>query len=624
MPSEQQLSNVLSEFAHTLVTDFPIQTILDHLVGRIVDVLPITAAGVTLISSDLDPRYVAASNGAAMGFEELQTELGEGPCLVAYRTGEFVAVPDLREDDRFPRFTSRAVAAGLSAVFTFPLRDGAARLGALDLYRDTPGMLNANAMDAAETLADVASAYLLNAQARADLRDSLDRSRENALHDALTGLPNRVLLMERLDHAIRRAWRSGKRAAVLFADLDRFKLVNDLYGHSAGDELLVAVADRLALALRPGDTLARLSGDEFVILCEDLDEPAEVGAIASRIVAAIAAPFDLSGNHVEVTASVGIAFSGPADQLSEEVLHDADTAMYQAKHRGGGQHQIVDLREQGRAATRTGLEHDLHGALGRGELHVEYQPFVTTADGRISGAEALLRWDHPFSGSVDPKSFIPLAEQAGLITDIGGWILDRACRDRLGWQEDLRGEDFMMSVNVSTHQLMAPDFTASVTTVLDRAETDPGLVTLEVTESVFVQDTERALVVLNELKDLGVTLALDDFGTGYSSLTYLKRFPVDVVKIDQGFVADLEQDRASHSIIFAIVELAHLLGMTVVAEGVETSGQYERLAELGCDFCQGFFFARPMSAGDIHTLVRGPDGDPVVHLPVLGAVTTDS
>jgi diguanylate cyclase (GGDEF)-like protein len=624
MPSEQQLSSVLSEFAHTLVTDFPIQTILDHLVGRIVDVLPITAAGVTLISSELDPRYVAASDGAAMRYEELQTELGEGPCLMAYRTGEAVAVPDLRDDDRFPNFTTRALEAGLGAVFTFPLHDGMARLGALDLYRDTPGMLNANAMDAAQTLADVASAYLLNAQARVDLRDSLDKSRESALHDALTGLPNRVLLLERLDHAIRRAWRSGTRAAVLFADLDRFKLVNDLYGHSAGDELLVAVADRLALALRPGDTLARLSGDEFVILCEDLDEPATVAAIASRIVDTIAAPFDLGAIEVEVTASVGIAFSGPADQLSEQILHDADTAMYQAKRSGGGQHQIVDLREQGRTATRTGLEHDLHGALGREEFRVEYQPFVTTGDGRISGAEALLRWDHPFSGSVDPESFIPLAEQAGLITDIGGWILDRACRDRLGWQEDLQTEEFMMSVNVSAHQLMSPDFTAAVTTVLDLADTDPELVTLEVTESVFVQDTDRALVVLSELKDLGVTLALDDFGTGYSSLTYLKRFPIDIVKIDRGFVADLEHDRASHSIIFAIVELAHLLGMTVVAEGVETLGQFERLAALGCDFCQGFYFARPMSADDIHTLVRGPVGDPTLHLPVLGAVTTDS
>lgn len=242
MPNEKQLSSVLSEFARTLVTDFPIQAILDHLVQRIVDVLPITAAGVTLISPGTDPRYVAASDDSALRFEELQTELGEGPCVAAYHTGEAVVVPDLRDDPRFPNFAPRALEAGLVAVFTFPLRDGDAQLGALDLYRDTPGPLDAAAMAAAQTLADVAAAYLLNAQARVDLRDSSDRSLEMALHDALTGLPNRMLFIERLDHAVRRGRRSGKRAAVLFADLDRFKLVNDLYGHSVGDELLIGVA----------------------------------------------------------------------------------------------------------------------------------------------------------------------------------------------------------------------------------------------------------------------------------------------------------------------------------------------------------------------------------------------
>ncbi|MCW3043275.1 MAG: diguanylate cyclase/phosphodiesterase with sensor, partial [Actinobacteria bacterium] len=274
MPSEQKLSEVLSEFARTMVTNFPIQGILDHLVKRIVEVLPISAAGVTLISPGTDPRYVAASDESALRFEKLQTELGEGPCLAAYQTGEAVAVADLRDESRFPKFTPRAVEAGLVAVFTFPLCKGAERLGALDLYRSTPGLLDDAAMSAAQTLADVAAAYLLNAQARVDLEASSERSRESAVHDALTGLPNRTLFLERLDHAVRRGRRSGKMAAVLFADLDRFKMVNDLHGHNAGDELLVTVAERLTGVLRPGDTLARLSGDEFVILCEDLDEPA--------------------------------------------------------------------------------------------------------------------------------------------------------------------------------------------------------------------------------------------------------------------------------------------------------------------------------------------------------------
>jgi diguanylate cyclase (GGDEF)-like protein len=622
MPSEQQLSDVLSEFARTMLTDFPIQGILDHLVERIVDVLPISAAGVTIISPGADPRYVAASDESALIYERLQTELGEGPCLAAYETGEAVAVPDLRAEPRFPQFTARALAAGLAAVFTFPLRNAKEQLGALDLYRDTPGPLGARAMAAAQTLADVAAAYLLNAQARADLRESWALSRESSLHDALTGLPNRTLLVERLDHAVQRARRSGQMAAILFADLDGFKLVNDMYGHSVGDELLVAVAERLGAAIRPGDTLARLSGDEFVILCEDLLGGSHVNAIAARIGSALAAPFVLSHTEVQMSASVGIAFAGRGDQLSEEVLHEADTAMYQAKRKGGARHQIVDLREQHLTEQRSSMERDLRGAWSRGELRTEYQPIVETSDGRIAGVEALLRWAHPSRGMVSPRMLVPLAEQSGLIIDIGRWVLEQACPDRRRWQNPDQTDRLDMSVNVSAHQLMSRDFPAMVAAVLSDTHTDPRLLTLEVTESVFVEDSERALVLLNDLKDIGVRLALDDFGTGYSSLTYLKRFPIDIVKIDQSFVADLAHDPASHAIVVAVVELAHMLGMTVVAEGVETAEQRLELAALGCDFCQGFFFARPMSADAFDHLMRLRVAGDDLHLPALAAASS--
>jgi len=350
--SEQRLSDVLSEFARTMLTDFPIQAILDHLVLRIVDVLPITAAGVTLISAASEPRFVAASDGSALRFERLQTELGEGPCLAAYETGEADAVADLRIDVRFPRFGPRALEAGLVAVFTFPLRHGEEQLGALDLYRDTAGLLDEAAMRAAQTLADVAAAYLLNAQTRAELSEAAERSRERALHDGLTGLPNRSLLLERINHAVRRGQRSGKVAAVLFADLDNFKVVNDLHGHRVGDEVLVAVADRLAAVLRPGDTLARLAGDEFVILCEDLDSPSQADALAARVQDALAKPFLVGDEQVDVTASIGIAFSDLSDRLAETILDDADTAMYQAKREGGAHHQIFDLRRRAAAASR--------------------------------------------------------------------------------------------------------------------------------------------------------------------------------------------------------------------------------------------------------------------------------
>ena len=616
MPSEQQLSDVLSEFARTLVTDLPIQAILDHLVERIVDVLPITAAGVTLIAPGVEPRYVAASNEAALRFERLQTALGEGPCLEAHRTGQAVAVADLHRDDRFPEFAPRAIEAGLVAVFTFPLHDSGTRLGALDLYRDTPGLLDAAAMKAAQTLADVAAAYLVNAQARADLRDSSDRSRETAVHDSLTGLANRVLLLERLDHAVLRGRRSGKLAAVLFVDLDRFKAINDLYGHDIGDELLVAVAQRLTATLRPGDTLARMSGDEFVVLCEDIDGQAHVAQIAARIGTAVAAPFVLSAHEVEITASVGIAFSGRGDQLSGQLLHDADTAMYQAKRKGGAREQIVDLREQDRATQRAGLERELRGATARGELRTEYQPIVDTSNGSITGVEALLRWDHPTQGLVMPTVFVPLAEQSGLITEIGRWALEQACRDRHCW-EYRDTDELTMSVNVSAHQLMSPNYAADVAAVLTHTDIDPKLVTLEMTESVFVEDGERAFVVLNELKRIGVRLALDDFGTGYSSLNYLKRFPIDIVKIDQGFVADMAHDRSSQAIVHAVIELSHTLGLTVVAEGVETAAQHQQLAALGCDSCQGYYFAHPMSADDISTLRRHHVVGGTAHLPTL-------
>lgn len=607
LSTEQQLSDVLSEFARTMVTDFSIQAILDHLVRRIVDVLPITAAGVTLISAGADPRYVAASDESALRYEELQTELGEGPCLTAYRTGDAVAVADLRNDSRFPAFAPRAVAVGLVAAFTFPLRSEAGALGALDLYRDKPGPLDPASMAAAQTLADVAAAYLLNAQARADLQDSSDRSRERSLHDALTGLPNRVLFLERLDHAVLRGSRSGKTSAVLFVDLDRFKQVNDLFGHSVGDRLLVGVARRISPLLRPGDTLARLSGDEFVILCEDLDGPDEVDAIAERIRTALERAFVLSGTHVEITASVGIAFSGVGGQLSEELLGDADAAMYMAKRRGGARHQIVDLRAQRPAAASAGLARDLQHALSHTQLRMLYQPIATVNEGHVATAEALLRWAHPSRGSVPPSLFIPHAERSGLINPIGRWVLQQACTDRARFQSARPGQDLSMSVNVSVHQLMSAGFAAGVAEVLSETGTEPRLVTLEVTESAFVQDGERALIVLEGLKALGVVLALDDFGTGFSSLNHLKRFPVDIVKIDRIFVADLQHNETSDAIVLAIIELAHRLGLTVVAEGVETAEQLAKLSSFGCDFCQGNYIARPMSAEVLaEMLLRSP------------------
>lgn len=602
---EENLSDVLSEFARTLVTDFPIQGILDHLVKRIVEILPVTGAGVTLIDAGLAPEYVAASDGAALRYEQLQTELGEGPCLAAYKSDEAVSVPDLSTDDRFPAFAPAAVAEGLRAVFTFPLRQGDRQLGALDLYRSEAGPLDDRDMAAAQTLADVATAYLLNAQARADLRDSTERFRESSLHDALTGLPNRILFNQLLHHAVLRGRRSNKLVAILFADLDRFKEVNDTYGHRVGDELLIAVADRLTSLLRPGDTLARLSGDEFIILCDDLDDAAQAQAVAGRVIAALLEPFRLEHATLVMSASVGIAFAGRGEDVPEQFISDADAAMYQAKRKGGARAEIIDLRALQVTQDRARLERDLHGATGRGEMRAEYQPIVTTADGRIRGVEALLRWEHPVRGIVPPLTVVPLAEQHGLITEIGGWMLEQACRDRRLWQNDPLADDLQISVNVSPHQLMARDFCSTVGSVLRGTATPPERVTLEVTESVFIEDGERALGVLEDLKGIGVVLALDDFGIGYSSLGYLRRFPVDVLKIDRLFIAELGREGKSSAIVSGLVDLAHALGMSVVAEGVETAEQHREVAALGCESSQGFYFAHPMPAAELEMQLHG-------------------
>ena len=623
MATDLELSEVLSDFARTMVTDFPIQTILDRLVERIVDVMPITGAGVTLITdSTEEPHYVAASNEPALRFEKLQTDLAEGPCLAAYHARQAIVVPDLRSDRQFGAFSTMGVAAGLEAVFAFPLRHGDRdAIGALDLYRDEPGPLSDAAMYAAQTLADVTAAYILNAQARIDLEDASARFQAKSLQDSLTGLPNRVLFGQLFDHAVLRTRRSGSQLAILYADLDHFKDVNDIYGHQVGDELLVAVAERLTDLLRPGDTLARLAGDEFVILCEDFEDPSMVEGLADRIDAGMNRPFLLSGHLLNVTASVGIAYSGPGEKVPERILRDADTAMYQAKRRGGAGHQVLDLREQERVTDLASMSRDLNGVLTRGELSAHYQPIVGTAGGRMVGVEALMRWSHPTRGDIPPTLLIPLAEESRVMAEVGRWMLERACLDLNRWNHTyVSAEPLRLSVNVSPHELLLGDYLPMMASVLAGTHTDPRDVTIEVTEGVLLKDPERALVILNDLKELGVTIALDDFGTGYSSLSYLNDFPVDIVKIDQSFVATIGRDTHGMTILSAIVDLAHALGKTVVAEGLETASQYRGVAALGCEASQGFYFARPMPAEGIDDLLERNGRLSRVRLPVTVAV----
>jgi diguanylate cyclase (GGDEF)-like protein len=604
MVHQEKLASVLSEFASTLVTDFTLDRILDRLVRRTIEVLPVTSAGITLITPGIHPRHVAASDARATRFEVLQSDLFPGPSLLAYDTNAAVEVPDLRLENRFPLFTQAALNTGMGAVFAFPLRRGANRLGVLELYRDSPGLLESHDLEAAQTLANVAAVYLTNVQTRIDADTAANGARESGLRDVLTGLPNRLLLSERMAHAGQRAKHSPSNSAVFFTNLDRFKLVNDTYGHQVGDALLVAVAHRLGTLIRPADTLARVSADEFVVFCEDVPDLSYVEVLAKRIDKSFAFPFDVLGLAISITASVGMAFARRGEETADQLVNDADTAMDQRKRKGGAGHQIIDLREATRAAEWNALECDLRLAVADKQLQLAYQPVVRSSDGLMTGVEALLRWTHPVRGPISPETVVAMAEHAGLITEIGTWVLEQACRDHRQWLDRFPGQRLQMAVNVSTTQLMTRGFPRTVSSVLANTLTDPADLVLEMTEAIFIEDSERAGRVLQSLKALGVSVALDDFGTGYCSLNYLRRYPVDVLKIDQAFLVDVASDPVGAPFLGAVTQLAHLLGLSVIAEGVETVRQHDEVSAAGCESSQGFYYAKPMPAEEIAILLE--------------------
>ena len=594
----KRLAIVLSEFARTLTTDFPMQGIVDHLVGRVVEVLPVTGAGVTLISDDLSPKYIAASNDAALGFEQLQSKCGDGPWVMAYQSGAPVAVSDLMVDERFPIFGPAGRADGLGAVFAFPLRHGDGCIGALSLFRETTGQLSVHEMITAETMADVVAACLINAQAREQADAASDRHLYDALHDPLTGLPNRTLLMDRVHAANQRAKRSQFYTAAYFVDLDRFKLVNDHHGHHVGDELLTAVARRFNNLLRAEDTVARISGDEFVFLCEDLPDAAEANIIRTRIERAVERPFVIDGLRLSMKASIGLAVAGPGEEVSNDLIVRSDTAMYLTKRHRGGRRHAAGKMDSVLNSLPENFEQEIGDALERDELSIEYQPIVRTSNNVMSGVEALLRWDHPTRGKIPPLMIVGTAERSKLIDLIGGWVLERSCAALLAWDTAERPAPFSIAVNVSARQLVSGDLFSTVEHAVESTGLDPTRLVLEMTENLLIEDSDRALKVLRDLRRFGVRISLDDFGTGYSSLSYLTRLPIDIVKIDQSLIAGITGGPEG-VVVSAVTNLAHELGMVVVAEGIETQAQSDEIVRIGCDYAQGFYFAEPMPTSAI-------------------------
>jgi diguanylate cyclase (GGDEF)-like protein/PAS domain S-box-containing protein len=415
-----------------------------------------------------------------------------------------------------------------------------------------------------------------------------------ALHDPLTGLPNRVLLVDRLDHALAVRDRTGQQLGLLFMDLDRFKVVNDSHGHEAGEQVLVEVARRLRDAVAADSTIARVGGDEFVLLCEGVTHPDALVALAHRVLKEVRRPMQIVGSPLTITASIGVVLAGAPDERAEALLRDAHTALYRAKERGRARIEVFDEAMRKQTVQRLRLESALKLALEEHQIMVAYQPTIDLRTGILEGVEALARWHHPNLGNVGAESFMTIAEDSGLIVPIGMWVLNEACQQAAAWRAS--GRELTVGVNLSARQLNRPGLADLVEAILAEHALPAANLRLEITESVLVEAGATTVGELHQLKDQGISLGIDDFGTGYASMSYLKRFPVDFIKVDRSFVAGLGRDREDTAIVQATLALGHALNLEVIAEGIETTDQARRLAAWGCDLAQGYLYGKPQPA----------------------------
>ena len=585
----------LSRIQQSISARAPLGEVLDAITAGAASLLDDDVVGLRLVDS-ADPDYMVMVS--CRGFsKELQAELhrrpvGEGVGGQAIVQGRLVLSSDYAHQ---PGMYRQFQKFGLVTAMAAPVFEHGRVVGSLVVGSTKQGRVySENEQEVLVAFADHVSLALNDARTVQAMNQAFDHAMHQALHDALTGLPNRALFVDRLEHSLARRDRSGSGPAVLFIDLDNFKTINDCYGHAHGDALLAAVTTLLLGCLRSGDTAARFGGDEFAILIEEGGDLATAAGVADRLLDALSAPLDLAGDEVTVRASIGIAVASAQDTAAD-VLRNADMAMYRAKSAGKARFAVFEPAMHMALMTRVELEGDLRRAIDNGEVEVHYQPVIDLVTSQTRGFEALARWRHPRRGQISPVEFIPMAEEAGLIGRLGAFVLGEACREVRECQRR-SGFPVGVTVNVSGAQLQTGDAVGDVQKALEESGLAPQALTLEITESVLMQDTAATIEKLWALKKLGVRLAIDDFGTGYSSLGYLRHFPIDVLKVDKSFVDALAARSGDGTLVHAIVQLGHTLGLTVVAEGIEHEEQVHRLLEMGCTLGQGYLFSPPVKA----------------------------
>jgi diguanylate cyclase (GGDEF)-like protein len=597
----------LSGIDQEILSHLDIEQIIARVQGRLLKILPKSVVGVVVFDHTSAPFGTAyLRHNADLQTVQVQVPL-ETPSLVdfaRYREGTWLDV----HGSGVPGFVSMQASFGATSCFVLPIVWRAEVRGALVIGVDNQQAINDELIEQARDLGNRVGVALAAQAREAQLVF-------RAHHDDLTGLPNRALLRERLQQELAHARRDGNQRALLFLDLDRFKSVNDTMGHDGGDQLLRVTASRLRASVRECDTVARLGGDEFVVLLTGLPSPQQAATLAGQILASLAQPFQIDGTECFIGASIGISVFPADGTTGEELLKHADIAMYRAKATGRGRFVFFEDSMNVEQRERAWMEHELRLAIARKQLSMHYQPRIDLHNGRLLGAEALLRWHHPELGRVSPATFIPLAEEVGLIDEIGPWVLRDVCEQLAVWQ----AAGFAIgtvAVNVSGRQFKTNNLVTLVRQALDSSGIAPHTLELEVTESILIDDVESVIDVLGQLRQLGVSVALDDFGTGYSSMAYLRKLPIDVLKIDQSFVRDLAHDEGAGTIVQAIIAMAHALQKSVVAEGVETLAQATLLRAWGCNEAQGYYFSHPIVATAFEAMMSKnqlpTDGTPAI------------